>query len=62
MVIDALDRAELLREGLSKDAARAVLWTMTSREVFRMLVRERGWTGDEYEAWLHETLRRELVG
>jgi len=62
MVIDALERAKLLRPGLSRDVARAVLWTMTSREVFRMLVRERGWTGDEYEAWLRETLRRELVG
>jgi AcrR family transcriptional regulator len=62
MVIDALDRAELLREGLSKDAARAVLWTMTSREIFRMLVRERGWTGEQYETWLSAALRQQLVG
>jgi hypothetical protein len=62
MVIDALEKAKLLRDGLSHKAARAVLWAMTSREIFRMLVRERGWTGDEYEAWLRETLRRELVG
>lgn len=62
MVIDALDRAGLLREGLSRDAARAVLWAMTSREVFRMLVRERGWTGEQYEAWLSAALRQQLVG
>jgi len=61
MVIDALDRAKLLRPGLSRDAARAVLWTLTSREIFRMLVRERGWTGDQYETWLRSALRRELV-
>ncbi|QNI36685.1 TetR/AcrR family transcriptional regulator [Edaphobacter albus] len=62
MVIHALERTNLLKPELSREAARAVLWTLTSREVFRMLVRERGWTGDEYEAWLRETLRRELVG
>lgn len=62
MVIDALDRAGLLRDGLSREAARAVLWSLTSREMFRMLVREREWTADQYEQWLKETLRRELVG
>lgn len=62
MVIDALDRAKLLRPGLDRDAARAVLWSLTSREMFRMLVRERGWTADAYEKWLTEALRRELLG
>ena len=62
MVIDALERGKLLRPGLSRDAARAILWSLTSREMFRMLVRERGWTGDEYEAWLRRSIRWELVG
>jgi hypothetical protein len=62
MVVQALDRENLLREGLSPEAARGVMWAMTSREIFRMLVRERGWTADEYETWLTEALRRELVG
>lgn len=62
MVIDALEQANLLKPGVSRDAARAVLWTLTSREIFRMLVRERGWTGDEYEEWLREAIQRELVG
>ena len=62
MVIDALERARLLRAGLSRDAARAILWSLTSREMFRMLVRERGWSGDEYEDWLRRAIRRELVG
>jgi AcrR family transcriptional regulator len=62
MVVDALERARLLRAGLSRDAARAILWSLTSREMFRMLVRERGWTGDEYEVWLQRAIRWELVG
>ncbi|QHS53046.1 TetR/AcrR family transcriptional regulator [Edaphobacter sp. 12200R-103] len=62
MVIEALEQGKLLRPGLDRDAARAVLWSLTSREIFRMLVRERGWTPAAYEAWLAEALRRELLG
>lgn len=62
MVIEALEKAKLLRPGLDRDDARAVLWSLTSREMFRMLVRERGWTADAYEAWLAGALRRELLG
>jgi hypothetical protein len=62
MVVDALERAGLLRPGLTRDAARAILWSLTSREIFRMLVRQRGWSGDEYEAWLRRAIRSDLVG
>ena len=62
MVIERLERAKLLRAGLSQDAARAVLWAFTSRELYRMLVRERGWSGDQYETWLRGLIRRELTG
>lgn len=61
MVIDALYRAGLLKAGLDEEKARAILWSLTSRELFRMLVRERGWSANEYEAWLREALSRELV-
>jgi hypothetical protein len=62
MVIEALEKGKLLRPGLDRDAARAVMWTLTSREIFRMFVRERGWTPDAYETWLAAALRRELLG
>jgi AcrR family transcriptional regulator len=62
MLIDGLQRAKLLRAGLTKDAARDVLWSVTSRELYRMLVRERGWSGDRYEEWLRSLIRRELTG
>lgn len=62
MVIDALEKAKLLKAGLTREKARAILWSLTSRELFRMLVRERGWSGDEYQAWLEDAIRRELVG
>ena len=62
MVIDGLERAKLLKPGLGREKARAILWALTSRELFRMLVRERGWSGDEYEEWLRGAIRWELVG
>lgn len=38
------------REGVSLDEARRILWTLTSREVYTMLVRDGGWTPDRYQA------------
>jgi AcrR family transcriptional regulator len=47
--------------GLPLEKARQVLWMYTSRDVYRMLVHESGWSPDEYEAWLAETLVNTLV-
>ncbi|RIL08092.1 MAG: TetR/AcrR family transcriptional regulator [Proteobacteria bacterium] len=49
------------RPGLSLDEARRVLWMYTSRDVYRMLVHEGGWTPERYQAWLAETLLGALV-
>ncbi|WP_036289877.1 TetR/AcrR family transcriptional regulator [Methylosinus sp. PW1] len=49
------------REGLGLDEARRILWMYTSRDVYRMLVQESGWTPDRYQQWLSETLVRALV-
>jgi AcrR family transcriptional regulator len=61
-LIDGLQKGKLLRAGLSREAARDILWCFTSRDIYRMLVRERKWSPEEYERWLKETLVRELVG
>jgi AcrR family transcriptional regulator len=42
------------RLGLNR--VRDILWMYTGRDVYRMLVLERGWSSDEYESWLAETL------
>ena len=34
----------------------AVVWAMTSPDVYSMLVVERGWTPDRYEEWLGNAL------
>ncbi len=61
------DRLRLLfesgaaRKHLSFDEARVVMWMFTSREVYRKLVDEGGWTPERYEQWLSRTLLEALV-
>src|SRR5262249_34391216 len=50
-----------VRNGISKRKARDLVWCLTGSEVYRMLVLEKGWTSDEYEEWLGESLVRELL-
>jgi len=56
-----LHEQELLRTGLDKTSARDLLWMYTSRDLYRMLVLERGWSADRYEDWLGRTLKSELL-
>jgi AcrR family transcriptional regulator len=49
------------KNGLSFDAAQRLLWMYTSREIYRMLVSEGGWTPGRYEKWLSATLIMALV-
>jgi AcrR family transcriptional regulator len=60
--IARLARAPGLRPGLSVARARRLLWMYTSREVYRMLVVEGGWSPDAFERWLAETLVAALTG
>ena len=49
------------KAGLTLEEARRILWMYTSRDVYRLLVHEGGWTSDRYESWLGETLLEALV-
>lgn len=49
------------KSGLGFDEARRILWMYTSRDIYRMLVQEGGWTPDQYQKWLSETLVNALV-
>lgn len=48
-------------EGYSLDEARRILWMYTSRDVYRLLVHEGGWTPDRYQEWMSATLVNALV-
>ncbi len=51
-----------LRKGLSVEMATDLIWTLTALVVHDLLVVERGWTSEQYEAWLTDALRRDLLG
>lgn len=62
----ALDRVvkgmkDALRPGLNVRRAAAILRALCRAEVYRELVEESGWSPDEYEVWLFETLKGQLL-
>ena len=52
----------VLRADRTLEVAQDVTWTLCSLAVYDQLVLDRGWDDDRYEAWLAETLARELLG
>lgn len=50
-----------LRPGLDMTRATAILQALCLPQVFDELVRRSGWTADEYQAWLAQALKRELL-
>ena len=50
-----------LRPGLDLAAAADVFWVSTSPEVHHMLLTTRGWTRQQYETWLRDTLEHALL-
>ncbi len=60
-MITFLQQSGRLRKGLTVTTARDILWTLTGRELYRMLVRERGWTSQVYESWLADMLASALL-
>lgn len=59
--VKALAKEKELAENLSVSKARDILWAFTGRDIYRMLVLERGWTSDEYEKWLKQLLAQTLL-
>src|SRR5215468_4519551 len=50
-----------LRPGLTLARAADILWLYVGPWSYRVLVTERGWTLDEYEAWLADTLYTQVM-
>jgi hypothetical protein len=50
-----------LRPGLDTARAAAILQALCMPEVFNQLVLHSGWTAEAYQAWLSQTLKRELL-
>jgi AcrR family transcriptional regulator len=60
MIISLRD-ARRLRPELDHQTARDIFWTLTGTEIYRMLVRERGWSSQKYQDWLADTLVQSLL-
>jgi TetR/AcrR family transcriptional regulator, regulator of autoinduction and epiphytic fitness len=50
-----------LRDGLTNAKAADILWTLTSAEVFNLLIVDLGWSKDQYIDWLVDSLIRLLL-
>ena len=51
-IVESLAAKGALGAGLEVDRAADILWTLNHPDVWRLLVRERAWTPDEWEQWL----------
>jgi AcrR family transcriptional regulator len=59
--IELMVEQRRLRPELDALAARDVLWALTGRETYRLLVIERKWSPDRYERWLGTLLQAALL-
>jgi AcrR family transcriptional regulator len=57
--IDAM--SEQLRLDLNSTRAAALFSTLTQPTIYQQLVGEEGWSPEEYEVWLAETLQQQLL-
>ncbi|MBI2767688.1 MAG: TetR family transcriptional regulator [Chloroflexi bacterium] len=47
-----------VRDGLTVDEVAATIWAMNGPELFGLLVQERGWSVEQYAAWLGSSWKR----
>ncbi|MCB1110371.1 MAG: TetR/AcrR family transcriptional regulator [Chlamydiia bacterium] len=59
--VKKLMKEKALAKGLTLQKARDILWTMTGRDLYRLLVIERKWSSSAYEKWLTEALITSLL-
>jgi AcrR family transcriptional regulator len=50
-IVESLHRKRALKRGLGVDRASDILWTLNHPNTWQLLVRERGWTPEQYERW-----------
>ena len=60
LITDLYER-RALRQALSPEGALDILWSLTSYDLYRMLVIECGWEAERYENWLGQLLLDRLL-
>ena len=61
VIVERLAERKALRRGLDVDRATDILWTLNHPDVWQLLVRERGWTPEQYEQWFGDTACSQLL-
>jgi AcrR family transcriptional regulator len=56
MVVRRVAELGGLRSGLSQDTASDRIWTLNSVQVWDLLTRSRGWSGEAYEQWIGDAM------
>jgi AcrR family transcriptional regulator len=60
-VVGDVLRKGALRQGLDREAAADIVWLLNDPGLYHLLVQRRGWTADRFQAWLTETISRQLL-
>jgi AcrR family transcriptional regulator len=60
-ITHSLSRAGALRPGLNERDAADIVHALASPEVYRLLVTDRGWSGERYKQWLSSVLIDQLL-
>jgi AcrR family transcriptional regulator len=61
VIVESLDAKKALRRGLGVARATDILWTLNHPDVWQLLVRQRGWSAEEYERWFGDTSCSQLL-
>jgi AcrR family transcriptional regulator len=60
-IVERLDEGNALRPGLDVERAADILWTLNHPTVWQLLVKERGWTAEQYEEWAASVAASQLL-
>jgi len=61
LLIEHLQSAGILRNGLTVQDAADTVWAVNSTEVYQLMTQTRGWSSAQYQRWLAEILIRLLL-
>jgi AcrR family transcriptional regulator len=61
VILDAIAANGPLRDDIDRESAVGTIWTLASPQMCLLLMRDRGWSEDQYAAWLAESLIRLLL-
>jgi AcrR family transcriptional regulator len=59
--LDEMIAEKIIDENLNRTKALDIFWAFTGRDLYRLFVIKRGWSADDYEAWLADTLAQMLL-